>query len=87
MQKSNIDISYRSDHSSINLELKLAKQIHGKRLWKYNNSLLTHNEYIECVNKKIDEIKAQYCLPIYNIDNINIISNKDLQSTIRDQLF
>ena len=47
----NIDISYRSDHSIIVLEL--SEQNHGKGFWKSNNSLLNDKDYIDCINRKI----------------------------------
>ena len=82
-----IDISYRSDHSIIVLELQFSKQEHGKGFWKFNNSLLKDKEYVDCINKKIDSVILQYCLPVYNTENVLNIDKSQLQFIIDDQLF
>ena len=61
--------------------------VHGKSLWKHNNSLLTDAEYLKTINSKIQEIKKQYCLPVYNHDAIDEIPDEELQLIINDQLF
>ena len=33
------------------------------------------------------EVKCQYALPVYNLDNLNNIPDTELQFTINDQLF
>ena len=83
----NIEPGYRSDHSIIVLKCNFTQFVKGKPLWKLNNSLLSDINYLNIINDKINEIKTQYALPIYNIENINNISNTDLQFTINDQLF
>ena len=59
----------------------------GKPLWKHNNSLLNDKDYIEIINNKIDEVKKQYALPVYNMDQINNIPDDQIQFVISDQLF
>ena len=59
----------------------------GKPLWKHNNSLLHDKDYIKLINEKIDEIKRQYALPVYDIENIQNIPDDQIQFTINDQLF
>ena len=59
----------------------------GKLLWKHNNSLLHDKDYIKLINEKIDEIKGQYVLPVYDIENIQNIPDDQIQFTINDQLF
>ena len=59
----------------------------GKPLWKHNNSLLNDKDYIEIINNKIDEVKKQYALPVYNMDQINSIPDDQIQFVISDQLF
>ena len=61
--------------------------MHGKSYWKHNNSLLTDPDYLKQINKKIKDIKLQYALPVYNLDEINNIPNKEIQFLINDQLF
>ena len=39
------------------------------------------------MNKKILDVKEQYALPVYNIDEIDNIPNTEIQFNINDQLF
>jgi len=87
VENSKIEASYRSDHSAIILELQFTQFNHGKSLWKFNNSLLQDKQYLETINEKIDEIRQQYAIPVYNFDKISEISDTDIQFTISDQLF
>lgn len=82
-----IGISYRSDHSMVTLEIKFFDIKTGKSLWKHNNSLLNDIEYINTINNKIKEIKQQYALPVYNLDNLDNIPDDEIQFVIDDQLF
>lgn len=82
-----VGTSYRSDHSLVTMELSFNDMTHGKSYWKHNNSLLTDLEYLQTLNKKIIEIKKQYALPVYNIDEIERIPDTELQFTINDQMF
>ena len=63
-----IRASYRSDHSTIELEMKINKFLQGKGLWKFNNSLLECPEYVDLVNGIIVEEKLKYAVPLYNLD-------------------
>lgn len=54
------------DHSPIMISLKLNKFTNGKGLWKFNNSLLYYNEFLETINQKMHKLKESYALPIYN---------------------
>ena len=54
---------------------------------KLNNSLLHDIEYLQIIKDKIIEVKKQYALPIYDIENIHIVPDKEIQFTINDQLF
>lgn len=56
----------------------------------FENSLLglVDATYITSVyTKTIGKVKGQYVFPMYNIDNLDFLINKDLQFTIDDQLF
>ena len=55
------------------LDISFVQFQNGKPLWKHNNSLLNDEDYIEIINNKIDEVKKQYALPVYNMDQINNI--------------
>ena len=49
--------SYQSDHSPVSLTLDFNDFEHSSGLWKHNNSLLKDAEYIQAINKKINDIK------------------------------
>ena len=50
INKCKIRLSYRSDHSIIELEILLNKFNHGKGVWKFNNSLLENTKYLNPIN-------------------------------------
>lgn len=87
VKKSDIESGYRSDHSMIILELNFTKFKQGRSYWKHNNSLLGDLDYINEINEKILEVKQQYALPVYNLDNLDNIPDEEIQFTINDQLF
>ena len=57
VDKCNINPSYRSDHSIIDLQICLNTFIQGKCFWKFNNSLLKNEQYLNLVNNIICEEK------------------------------
>ena len=69
------------------LKCKFNDFIKSKGLWKFNNSLLKDIDFLNLINKKIEDIKIQYALPVYKTENIGNISNDIIQFTINDQLF
>ena len=52
VQKVDILPSYRSDHSTVVLSIKINEFKKGSGLWKFNNSLLKDSEYIKTINTK-----------------------------------
>ena len=87
VKTSNIETGYKSDHSMVTLSLTMNNFKHGKGLWKHNNSLLTDADYLKAINSKILEMIKQYCLPVYNLENIDQIPDEELQFIINDALF
>lgn len=79
--------SYRSDHSIVQLFLKKEVLKRDKQYWKFNNSLLKDKSFVTEIKTVIYNLKKEYALPVYNFDNIDNISDNDLQFTISDQLF
>ena len=61
--EADIDISYRSDHSLITVNLNFITQERGKGYWKFNNSLLYDPEYVKKVKETINETVSSYRLP------------------------
>ena len=82
----NTDIipGYRTDHSAIILKLKFQNNERGKGYWKFNNSLLKDTQYIDKIEKIIEDVKQTYAT---NLNPDEIIPNQDLQFNINDQLF
>ena len=76
-----VKLSYRSNHSMIKLELILNSFISGKGIWKFNNSLLSSPDYLDLINKVINEEKLKYALPVYDLSylkNTNIKFEKSI---------
>ena len=82
-----IKAGYRSDHSSVILELKLNQFKRGKGLWKFNNNLLRDSNFVKKVKETIVSIVKQYALLVYNPENISNIPLDNIQLTIEDHLF
>lgn len=82
-----IEPGYRSDNSFSIINLSLNNFKRGKGLWKFNNSLLFDNEFLNFIESTIENIKSQFAVPVYNIDNIKDISSDLIVNTINDQLF
>ena len=82
-----IESSYRSDHSAISLSLTFNDFKKGHGLWKFNNSLLYDDKYLECIRDIILKVKKQYAVPVYNMDNLHMVSDENIFFTINDQLF
>ena len=78
---------YRTDHSLVKLTLRRKAFEKDRPYWKFNNSLLKDKCYVEKIKNKIDEIKTQYAIPVYNLDKIKEIGHEDMTFTISDQLF
>lgn len=87
MLNSEILPGYRTDHSILQLTLQQSKFEKGRGYWKLNTNLLTNKNYLDLVHQIIQDLKLQYALPIYNLDNLNSIPEKDLQFTINDNIF
>ena len=77
---------YRTDHSGIILKLKLSENERGKGYWKFNNTLLKDELYIEEIKKIIEEVKNTYAVN-QNIDERVNTSNENIEFNINDQLF
>ena len=67
VSNSEIKPAYRSDHSSIELEIKTHKFKIGKGIWKFNNSLLKNTDYVKLINGVIKAEALMYALPVYNL--------------------
>ena len=48
---------------------------------------MNDKDYLKAMNNKIDEVKKQYALPVYNMDQINNVPDDEIQFEINDQFF
>ena len=84
---SKISPGYRSDHSIITLEIKKKEFKRDRQFWKFNNSLVSDKTYKQSIKELISNIKRQYALPVYDMDNLDLLPSDEIQFTISDQLF
>ena len=82
-----INPSYRSDHLLVFLELKTEGRKYGKQYWKLNHSLLKDKTYISMKKQFILDVKKQYAVPVYNLDNIENIPDELIEFQMNNQLF
>ena len=71
-----IVMGYRPDHSIITLNLSQEKA--------FNNDLLSDKQYLEKIQIVIHDKKIRF--PIYNLENIDTVSDNEVQFTITGQL-
>ena len=83
----NIKPGYRSDHSSLEMNLILNKFERGKGTFKLNCKLLKNKEYTTLINRAIHEEKLKYAVPVYNIDQISNVSDTHFTTVLDDGLF
>jgi endonuclease/exonuclease/phosphatase family metal-dependent hydrolase len=61
LKDTKIGNSVYSDHNPVTIELEcMTEHKRGKGFWKFNNSLLTDNEYVTKAKNKIEECKQKY---------------------------
>ena len=82
-----IQPGYRTDHSYVEINLRMCQFIRGKGTWKFNCSLLKDKQYLIMVNELINQEKLDYAAKVYNPSNINKINDSDLTLSIHESLF
>ena len=86
--KTDIGLSYKSDHSPIELCLKLNEQPRGRGTWKFNNSLLGDCDYVNMIKNTIrDTIEIYKVKENAETIDLNICEEEKIKFTISDQLF
>ena len=74
-----IKVGYRSDHSRVDLEILLSNFTRGRGLWKFNNSLLKNKNYVDLINRVIEEETIKYAVPVYDYSFLkNYCNYKDI---------
>ena len=82
---SDILSGYRTDHSLVTLTLKKPAFCNRRLFWKFNNSLLNDEVFINVIKNEIRQMKEMYALPVYSTSFIE--SEQDVQFSVDDQLF
>jgi exonuclease III len=82
-----IQPGYRTDHSAVVLHLRLDNIKPGKGTWKFNNSLLTEDNFLATIRESINKVKRIYASTPYNPENVINIPHDLLDIMINDQLF
>lgn len=83
----NIVPGYYSDHSLVYIGFKTGITKRSRPYWKFNNSLLRDKAFVDQVKQIILDVKKQYAVPLYDMDNLHQINDEELCLTIDDQLF
>ena len=79
-----IHAGYRSDHNIVSLNIKEPQKARGPGLWKFNESLLDDEVYIELVKQVIIDVVKQYAIPVYSDEFSSNPSNfETIQFTIK----
>ena len=58
--KTNTKVSNVLDHKAVVLDLKILSEKRGPGLWKFNNSLVEDNEYVELIEENYAAILEKY---------------------------
>ena len=84
----NCDIipGYKSDHSICTLNIKTSKFIRGRGLWKLNCDWLSNFDYLDLINKTIQEVKSEYTVPVYSTEFIDNASDLDKKFIVEEDL-
>ena len=77
LKRSEIGLSYRSDHSPLSVSFQFHNKERGPGTWKFNNSLLYDPDYVTLVKNCRHEVILQYSVPT---------QDEDLTFSINDQL-
>ena len=79
---------YRTDHNIITIEIKSSDASRGPGLWKFNESLLSNEDYLVEVQKCIEATVKQYALSVYSSEFLtNEYNYKDIKFQIDEDLF
>ena len=82
---SDIRYGHRTDHNVVTLTFKNADSLKRNMYWKFNNSLLKDDAYLNQIKTEIIQVKYLYALPPYSKRTIE--EDPDIQFAINDQLF
>ena len=77
---------YKTDHSIIELHLRISEFERGKGFFKFNNSLLRDPAYVNKVKQIITDVKIEYAVTPYRIENIINIPEEEICYKIEDDL-
>ena len=55
-------------------------------MWKFNCDLLSNSDYVDLINKTIQEVKSEYTVAVYSIEFIDNASDLDKEFIIEEDL-
>ena len=58
--KTNTKVSNAPDHKAVVLDLKILSEKRGLGLWKFNNSIVEDNKYVEYIKENYAAISEKY---------------------------
>ena len=89
VNKTEILPGYRSDHSLVKLSLNLNHCRVGPSYWKFNNSLLRDDSYVEQIQDVIKQTIKTYSVQHDNNSSRSEVEGKEIlyEFTVSDQLF
>ena len=88
IDKIEIKSGYRTDHSSVELDLIISDFRKGRGFWKFNNSLLKDKDFVENVRNTIFSVIKKYAITVYDPYYLqNTISLSDTHFIIDEQQF
>ena len=66
---------YKTDHNIISMNFQVSISQRGSGLWKFNESLLNDDDYINKVHEVINKTVTEYALPVYNETFLQDVKN------------
>ena len=89
IKRSEIELSYRSDHSPVSISFQFHNQERGRGTWKFNNSLLYDPDYVTLVKICMYEVILQHSIQTQDEDLTFSINDpllwEIIQMTIRGE--
>lgn len=82
---SKIETAYRTDHNLITMSLQQNCPMARGLFWKFNNSLLNDEQFIDMIRKEIKSFRKLYALPVFHPNALE--DDPDVVFSVNDQLF
>ena len=84
--ESKIIPGYKTDHSAVCLTLSMTNETRGRGYWKFNNSLLRDNMFVQKTKEIISDVMKQYAASPYDRNELMSVPKEKIHYQISDQL-